>query len=166
ETVHLNESLGVPSTRAMEKLFAAIEAEGAKAPARRPFDLAGRISNFLTGFAPRTLAYGAAAAAIALFVQAAVLTGIVIKDSQTTGGLELSSAHTPSNYHAIIRFTPQATNADITPLLHANHATVVDGPKGGRYSILFNGLSKDEIAKTVQRMQAETRIVDLIATKD
>src|SRR5262249_40110906 len=36
ETIHLNESLGVPSTRAMEKLFAAIEAEGAKTPARRP----------------------------------------------------------------------------------------------------------------------------------
>ena len=44
ETIHLNESLGVPSSRAMEKLFAAIEAEGAPAPARRSFDLVGRIT--------------------------------------------------------------------------------------------------------------------------
>jgi len=29
ETIHLNESLGAPSARAMEKLFAAIDAEGA-----------------------------------------------------------------------------------------------------------------------------------------
>src|SRR6202158_695420 len=32
ETIHLNESLGAPSARAMAKLFAAIDAE----PARRP----------------------------------------------------------------------------------------------------------------------------------
>ena len=32
ETIHLNESLGAPSARAMEKLFAAIDAE----PVRRP----------------------------------------------------------------------------------------------------------------------------------
>src|SRR6266481_7438654 len=36
ETIHLNETLGVPSERAMEKLFAAIEAEEARAPRRRP----------------------------------------------------------------------------------------------------------------------------------
>ena len=35
ETIHLNETLGVPSARAMEKLFAAIEAEEAGAPRRR-----------------------------------------------------------------------------------------------------------------------------------
>src|SRR5664279_306798 len=32
ETIHLNESLGAPSVRAMQKLFAAIDAE----PARKP----------------------------------------------------------------------------------------------------------------------------------
>src|SRR3989449_8900346 len=36
ETIHLNETLGAPSARAMEKLFAAIEAEEARAPRRRP----------------------------------------------------------------------------------------------------------------------------------
>src|SRR5262249_8846655 len=35
ETIHLNEALGAPSARAMEKLFAAIEAEEAGAPRRR-----------------------------------------------------------------------------------------------------------------------------------
>lgn len=34
-TIHLNETLGAPSARAMEKLFAAIEAEEARAPRRR-----------------------------------------------------------------------------------------------------------------------------------
>jgi hypothetical protein len=35
ETIHLNETLGAPSARAMEKLFAAIDAEEARAPRRR-----------------------------------------------------------------------------------------------------------------------------------
>src|SRR5262244_2083522 len=35
ETIHLNETLGAPSARAMEKLFAAIDAEEAGAPRRR-----------------------------------------------------------------------------------------------------------------------------------
>jgi len=36
ETTRLNETLGAPSARAMEKLFAAIDAEEARAPRRRP----------------------------------------------------------------------------------------------------------------------------------
>src|SRR3974390_1004269 len=44
ETIHLNESLGAPSARAMEKLFAAIDAEEARSPRRRrSFDPARRI---------------------------------------------------------------------------------------------------------------------------
>jgi hypothetical protein len=35
ETIHLNERLGAPSARAMEKLFTAIDAEEAGAPRRR-----------------------------------------------------------------------------------------------------------------------------------
>src|SRR5438309_4045166 len=35
ETIHLNETLGAPSPRAMEKLFAAIDAEVADAPRPR-----------------------------------------------------------------------------------------------------------------------------------
>jgi hypothetical protein len=36
ETIRLNEMLGAPSARAMEKLFAAIDAEEARAPHTRP----------------------------------------------------------------------------------------------------------------------------------
>ena len=83
ETIHLNESLGAPSSRAMEKLFAAIDAEEARAPRRRAsFDLAGRISEFLASFTPRTLAWSATAAAVAIVVQAAVITAVVVKDRE------------------------------------------------------------------------------------
>jgi hypothetical protein len=35
DTIHLNETLGAPSARVLEKLFAAIEAEEMRAPSRR-----------------------------------------------------------------------------------------------------------------------------------
>src|SRR5881396_2878008 len=73
ETTRLNETLGAPSARAMEKLFAAINAEEARAPRRRrSFDLAGGISEFLSRLTPRTLAWSATAAAVAILMQAAV----------------------------------------------------------------------------------------------
>src|SRR5215468_10869772 len=49
ETIHLNETLGAPSARAMERLFAAFGAEEARAQRhRRRFDLGSRISEFLS----------------------------------------------------------------------------------------------------------------------
>jgi len=44
ETIHLNETLGAPSARAMEKLFAAIDAEEAGAPRRRRKRISRRLS--------------------------------------------------------------------------------------------------------------------------
>ncbi len=167
ETIHLNESLGVPSSRAMEKLFAAIEAEGAPAPARRSFDLVGRVSEFLSGFAPRTIAYAAAAATVAFFLQSAMLTAALMKDHSDTPTPQLASAHTPSNVHAVIRFSPQATSAAINSFLNAHGAEVVGGPgRNGSFDIRFTGEpSSDEIVKSVQRMQSETMVVEFIAKK-
>jgi anti-sigma-K factor RskA len=166
ETIHLNESLGVPSARAMEKLFAAIEAEGAPAPVRRSFDLVGRLSGFISGFAPRTLAYGAAAAALAIFLQTAALVEMAIR-SQPDAVTELASANTSSNAHAAIRFSPQATSAEIISFLNAHGAVVIDGPgRNGSFNIRFTSdVSKDEIVRNVQRMQSESKVVEFIATK-
>src|SRR6478752_6096984 len=48
--------------------------EEARAPRReRSFDLGGRISELLSSLTPRTLAWSAAAAIIAIFVQAVVI---------------------------------------------------------------------------------------------
>ena len=79
ETIHLNETLGAPSARAMEKLFAAIDAE-APVVKKASFNLIGRVVEFMSSFSPRTLAYAGTAAALALVVQAAVLTTVVVRD--------------------------------------------------------------------------------------
>ena len=165
ETIHLNESLGAPSARAAQKLFAAIEAEGARAPRRRSFDLAGRIAGFFSGFAPRTLAYAAAAGALAILVQGAVLTEWAVKD-QAGGGIGLASI---SEGPAImVRFAAQATAAEITSFLGTYKADLVAGPRPGNfYQIRVSGLkSADEIPAVVARMQAESRIVEFVAARE
>src|SRR6266481_1480004 len=69
ETIHLNESLGAPSVRAMQKLFAAIDGE----PVRKPSlstSLSAQISEFFAKLSPRTLAWSASLGAVALLLQA------------------------------------------------------------------------------------------------
>ena len=77
ETIHLNETLGAPSARAMEKLFAAIDAEEARSPAAgAPSISAQRVSGIVIGFTPRTLAWTATAAALAILAKAAIIAGV------------------------------------------------------------------------------------------
>jgi len=55
ETIALNESLGAPSARAMQKLFAAIDAEPAR-KADASLYLPSRFTGFFASLSPRTLA--------------------------------------------------------------------------------------------------------------
>jgi hypothetical protein len=169
ETIHLNETLGAPSARAMEKLFAKIDAEAPRAK-KSSFDLVGRIVEFMSSFSPRTLAMAGAAATVAVFVQAAVLTSIVVQDAATSGPT-LANYDNGGPQLAAIRFTPHASAADITRFLDAHKAVVVNGPKrGGLYDIRLSTadkrLSQDELTQTIQKMKSESRIVEFIAPKD
>jgi len=97
-----------------------------------------------------------------------VLTTVVIKD-QAGPGYEVASYRGIDDTLADVRFAPQATVGEITKFLDAHKAVVVGGPKRGNfYSIRLDapGLSKAELAKLVQRMQAESKIVEFIATKE
>jgi anti-sigma-K factor RskA len=169
ETIHLNETLGAPSTRAIERLFAAIDAEEARAPRHR-FDLGSRISEFLWSLTPRTLARSAMAAALAILVQAAVIASVVVKEQGSPSGPGLASAPNEGSY-AVVRFAPQATANDITNFLGAYKAKVVDGPlnmEGPVYRVRLSEtkLPKEEVGKIVRQMQSESKIVDFIAAKE
>ncbi|HEY7245393.1 MAG TPA: hypothetical protein VH678_16105 [Xanthobacteraceae bacterium] len=170
ETIHLNESLGAPSARAMDKLFAAIDAEEARSPRRRQsFDLARRVSEFLAGFTPRTLAWAGAAAVVAILAQAAVIAGVVLKDESAPAGPRLASVNRGA--FAVVRFAPQATAAEITNFLGAYKASLVEGPLkagGGLYRIRLaeNPLPPGDVGKIVRQMQGESRIVGFIAAAD
>src|SRR5947209_17313205 len=171
ETIHLNESLGAPSARAMEKLFAAIDAEEARSPRRqRSLDLGARISEFLSQFTPRTLAWSAAAALVAIVAQAAVIAAVVLKEDTPASGPRLASAVGQGSF-AVVRFAPQATANDITHFLAAYRATLVEGPLksgGSLYRIRLGEtrLPANELGRIIQQMQEESRIVGFIAAAD
>jgi hypothetical protein len=172
ETIHLNETLGAPSTRAMEKLFAAIEAE----PARKPkvsFNVAGRLAAFVASFSPRTLAMAGAVGALAIVLQAGVITtglirhetGTEVASKPPVSGTELASADVSDGTLAAIRFASKADMGQITAFLLANKASMIDGPtqSGGIYTIRLpeTGKAKEDHIKQM----AQSTIVELVAPK-
>jgi hypothetical protein len=162
ETILLNETLGAPSARAVEKLFAAIDAE----PKRRTkvsFDLAGRVAEFFSGFSPRTLAMAGSVAVLAIVLQSGFIVSDLVRQQTGQNTQELASAQVTDGSQAMIRFTAKTDVDAITKFLAANKATFVDGPlAGGTYKIHLpaTGQAKDEIIK---KMQADS-IVEFVAT--
>jgi hypothetical protein len=173
ETIHLNESLGAPSARAMQKLFAAIDGE----PVRKPSlstSLSARVSEFFAKLSPRTLAWSASLGAVALLLQAGVIGAVLMKNQtasfQTASNepaapitRDLGGAAPP---RALVRFAPEARIADITALLENYQATIVDGAKGGMFRLQFGSrtLGKDEVASLMSRLQSEKIVSLAVAT--
>jgi hypothetical protein len=170
ETIDLNESLGAPSARAMQKLFAAIDGE----PARKPsasFNISAGISGFFARLSPRTLAWSASLGALALLLQAGVIGAVLMKNQNAAFQTASLSTNEPLTRdlsvgapppRALVRFAPDARIADITALLDTYQASIIDGAKGGMFRLQFNNraMSKDEFAGLLRKLQGE-KIVSL-----
>jgi anti-sigma factor RsiW len=168
ETIHLNETLGAPSARAMEKLFAAIDAE----PKRRTMPslkLGARIAEFFTSLSPRTLAWSATAAALAILLQAGILAGIALKEQKPGRFVTASAPSTaPSQAgsFALVRFQPQASAGDVAKFLEANKLAIVGGPSAGglfRLRIAEGKLAKGERDDLIKKLQGD-KVVSFLAT--
>jgi hypothetical protein len=160
ETIHLNESLGAPSARAMEKLFAAIDAEGAYK--RKPglaLDLRTRMAEFFSAFAPRTLAFAGAAAALVILLQAGVIGSMVLNSG---GGYSTASApDVKVGIDFFVNFAPNVTSEEVTKFLRAHQGTIVDGPKGpGTYQVQFRAAAtKEDTARILRELQSSRNII-------
>ena len=175
ETIDLNESLGAPSTRAMQKLFAAIDAEPAATSRTSPkpsVRLGSRILGFFASLSPRTLAWSAGLGALLVLLQAGVIGAVLMKNQTATyqtASLSMNeepitralvrAPAPPAN--ALVRFAPDARMVDITALLDRYQASIVDGAKGGMFRLRFSkAMSQDELAGVLEKLQRE-RIVGL-----
>jgi hypothetical protein len=171
ETIHLNESLGAPSARAMQKLFAAIDGE----PARKPsvsLGISARIAGFFAGLSPRTLAWSASLGALALLLQAGVIAAVLVKNQNASFQTASLSVNEPITRafgppsapppRALVRFAPEARVADITALLDSYQASIVDGGKAGMFRLQFGTkpMPKNEIDGLISKLQGE-KIVNL-----
>jgi anti-sigma factor RsiW len=162
ETIHLNESLGAPSARAMQKLFAAIDAEPARAIGSLP--LSARIATFFASLSPRTLAWSASLGAIALLLQAGIIGAVLMKTQTSTFQTASLSTGAPitrelgaaAPSRALVRFTPEARVADITALLDSYQASIIGDARGGMFRLQFDkAMSQDELTALLGRMQRE-----------
>ena len=158
ETIHLNETLGVPPRQVADRLMAAIEAETPTARPRAP----GAAANWLTGFfaslAPRTLAVAASFAVLAIGVQSVMLVDVFTKPQSSSQVASLGSAHRHGSF-AMVRFAQAASAAEITSFLHNYQAALVDGPTEGgvyRVRIAMKTLAKEELGKVIARMRHES----------
>jgi anti-sigma factor RsiW len=167
ETIVLIETLGAPSVRAASELFARIDAEPARNVSMSR-SLGARVAGFLAGLTPRTLAYAAAAAVLAIVVQAGFIAKVMINETGGGGYVTASAPSTMQNTGsvAMIRFAPQATLDDVNKFLFVNKFSIVSGPvSGGFYTIRLadKPLPKAELAVMAKKLR-EDRLVDFLAT--
>ena len=132
QEIHVSEAAGEPSAAMSNTVRQDRRLAGA--PVASSIDLGARASlNFLAALSPRTLAWSAAAAALAIVLQAGLLAGFVLKE-KNPGGYETASAPTTvagEGAYVLVRFQPQATAADIASFLEANKLSIVGGPSAG-----------------------------------
>jgi hypothetical protein len=174
EAIVLNESLGAPSARVMEKLFAAIDRErrAVRDPAAQ-----GRFGAWLADLlTPRAFAFGAGAAVLLIALEAGVIAKLVMQDrvappssfeptsapGAATRGFEIGA-------FALVRFSPQASMADVTRFLDSRDAAIVDGPRPGgpgslyRVRIARNYVPREELERLVKDFQAGSNNVVAMA---
>jgi hypothetical protein len=169
ETIDLNESLGAPSARAMQKLFAAIDGEPARHPSAS-LKISAGITGFFAKLSPRTLAWSASLGALALLLQAGVIGAVLVKNQTASYQTASLSTNEPTTRalgpeappRALVRFAPDARVADITALLDNYQASIIDGAKGGMFRLQFGNkaMTKDEVAGLMRKLQSE-KIVNL-----
>jgi hypothetical protein len=168
ETISLNESLGAPSVGAMQKLFAAIDAEPALSVPRARVGLSTRISQFFNNLSPRTLAAAGAVGALVVVIQAGVIAAMLTKDD---GGPSFRTAShsapdapltrglaVESGPQALVRFAPDARMSDISAFLNTYQATIVSVSRNGLFRLRFD--QHKDFSGLLSKLQSET-IVNL-----
>jgi hypothetical protein len=169
EAIVLNESLGVPSSRVMEKLFADIDRERrvVRDPAT-PGGFGGWLADLLT---PRVFAFGAGAAMLLIALEAGVIAKLATQDRVTPPSFEPTSARGSATRgfeigaFALVRFSPQATMAEVTRFLDSRDAAIVDGPRPGgpgslyRVRIARNYVPREELERLVRDFQSGSNLI-------
>jgi len=156
----INEATPAPSEHEVQTVFARIDALPRRAAASP--NLQNRIAEFFAGFAPRTLAWSAAAAALIIAVQAGVLADLMIK--RTAGSYSTASAPAGDHGHGtfvLMRFAPDATGTEIANFLSANKLSIVDGPAAGqvyRVQVASTKLDPAELTHIVKTLQGDKAV--------
>jgi len=172
ETVLLNESLGAPSPRALEKLMTEIDTAPRQAPLlTRATDgmsrgILGWLGGLLAAQPPRRLAYATAAAIALIALQGVAITGLALRDG--SAGYQTASApgSRASERYVLLSFAPEAKAGEIAAFVKRFDASVVDGPRANGFFKVRVGdasLSSAQVDAIATRMKSESAIVSFVA---
>jgi anti-sigma factor RsiW len=166
EILALNEALPAPSARALDVLFAKIDAE----PARKPslwarLDLGGALAGL---FSPRALGWAMAAACAVIALQAGLLTQSKLGQpdahySTASGPQENARA---AGAYALVAFAPGANMEAIGALLSQTGAQIIEGPRaGGFYRLRLGGadLAPGEAQRKMVTLRQANALVRFVA---
>ncbi len=168
--VAVNQTLGAPSPRAVEKLFARLENAPAKVPKSRRFDLGSWLAARFSAWQPRSLAFAGMAAALIAMIEAGLLATTFFGAAQNSSVYQTASVSktTAGQDGAIllIAFAPDATAAQILHFLEAHKTSVIGGPAAGglfRIRVSDKPLTAKDLSAIVASMRNESAIVRFAA---
>ncbi|MCG6203239.1 hypothetical protein LPW26_01195 [Rhodopseudomonas sp. HC1] len=179
-TIELNESLGVPSSRAMQKLFSAIDAEPARS-AQVGFKAAGRsfgtrFASFVKSLSPKVLTWSASLASTALVVQAGLIGAMLV---WSPGGVletgtyqpQYDRAPAPRNEAERVQAPPAPAPASppaaaAPPVAAPAPGPSLSAPAMQRAAPLTRSLGGDISQRVFVRFAPDARISDITALLD
>lgn len=155
-----------PSPRVLDALMRKVEAEPAKlahVAARAKAGFAEWLGEKIALLSPRTLAYAAGAAAIALVVQAGVIGSTFLgQPGQYQTASYAPAGATAEGSFLLVGFTADATATDIARVLGTVNGSIVEGPRPGGFYRVRVGAGRAELDKAVSTLRGETRVVRFV----
>lgn len=166
----LAEAAPRPSPRVLDELMRRVEAEPAKlshVAARAKAGFADWLGEKLALLSPRTLAYAAGAAALALVIQAGVIGSSFLGGpaQYQTASHTTSTAPRGDGTHLLVGFAGTATAADMQRLLEQVKGSIVEGPRpGGFYRVRIGeaGMAQAEIDRIVGELRRQSTLVRFV----
>jgi anti-sigma factor RsiW len=170
-TFALAEASPRPSPRVLDDLMKRVEAEPAKfghVAARARAGFADWLGEKLALLSPRTLAYAAGAAALALVIQAGVIGSSFISGPtqfQTASHSPAPAAPRAEGTYILIGFAADATAGDMARLLEQVKGSIVEGPRpGGFYRVRIGegAMSPADLDRVVGTLRGQTSLVRFV----
>ena len=173
ETTHNNEAVGTPAADMLAKLMARIEGDAASgSPVAALGQLLQRALDWLSDRS--ALVPVAAAATIALLIQAGAITALVWHGGQPgpspaayqTASAPATVAATDQAAYVLAGFTPTATAEQIEKTLQPLGITIADGPKAGgiyRLRLSEKALGDTERDMLMTALKSNSGVVRFVA---
>jgi hypothetical protein len=162
EAARSNEALGGPSRAAIESVMAEIARE--RSLGLSPAGLWDKVSEFLAGPTVMSVRWGAAAAALLILLQAALIGALLTARAPDRYQTASGPSSAQKGFTLLVGFTDRATAPDITALLAEYNAQIIDGPKpGGMYRLRLPAPeSEPERQQLVRRLLLRKDVVKIV----